>query len=152
MAALETNTWHIRFIALLPLLMLPGVLIFDTSLYGTMLTDTSFASQMAPYLSPGYLLMLAGSWIAYLGSVPLAFFDHKYLTQHGIVRPFHWAFVFIGGFIYVIGRVVVVRSRTGKGVFPLWLAIAVQVALTIAIIVLSINMTNAMLEGILTSF
>lgn len=53
----------------------------------------------------------------------LAYSDEKDLASRGVPKPFGWAFVCIpsyGPTIYIIGRSVVVRRRTGSGMAPMW--------------------------------
>jgi hypothetical protein len=49
----------------------------------------------------------------------------KELAARGVPRPFHWAFAFLGGIVYAIGRSVVVARRTGKGHAPIWAEVGV---------------------------
>jgi len=71
----------------------------------------------------GALLLGALSWIFYGLSVFFAYRDYKTLLGLGVPRPFHWAWAFLS-IVYVIGRSVVVRRRTGHGILPMWIAIA----------------------------
>ena len=53
----------------------------------------------------------------------LAYSDQKDLAARGVDHPFNWAFVCIpsyGPTIYIIGRSVVARRRTGSGIAPIW--------------------------------
>jgi hypothetical protein len=66
-------------------------------------------------------------WIA---AILLAASDGRELRSRGVTRPFHWAFTCIpswGPTIYIIGRSIVVRRRTGSGVAPMWVHIIVTV-------------------------
>lgn len=61
----------------------------------------------------------------------LAYSDYKDLASRGVLNPFHWGMVFIpsyGPTIYIIGRSVVVRRRTGSGMRPMWWHLALYVA------------------------
>jgi len=109
--------------------------------------------EVAPYVTSGggsaqlYSSGLIGmtaiaslfGWAAIALSVLFAVLDWNRLRKAGVVRPFHWAFVFfvlVGQpAVYMIGRSVVTRRRTGRGLPPLWLFIVVQVAVWILIIV-----------------
>lgn len=71
----------------------------------------------------GQLGLAAVGLVAWLGSAWLAYSDVKELASRGVVRPFHWAYTFIpsyGPTIYIIGRSVVARRRTGRGIAPMW--------------------------------
>ena len=65
--------------------------------------------------------------------VLLAYFDFRRLRATGVERPFHWAWAFfgfisgLGVLVYVIGRSVIVFRRSGRGLAPLWVGIAVVV-------------------------
>jgi hypothetical protein len=86
------------------------------------INGTGFASVPVIYLA----LCLIG-WIL---SIWLAASDGRELQSRGVQRPFHWAFCFIpswGPTIYIIGRSVVARSRTGRGLAPIWWHIGLAV-------------------------
>jgi len=75
-------------------------------------------------------------FFTYVAWVILAFFDHRTLKAAGVPQPFHWAWSFLSALVYLIGRGVVMRRRTGKGIATMWIAIGYCVAVFIAIIVL----------------
>jgi len=66
-------------------------------------------------------------------TVLLAYFDVRRLRATGFERPFPWPWAFfslisgVGVLVYVIGRTVLVRRRSGHGVAPLVVAIAIVV-------------------------
>jgi len=69
--------------------------------------------------------------IGWIAAVLLAVQDGKELESRGIVRPFHWAFTCIpsyGPTIYIIGRSIVARRRTGSGLAPIWVHVGVTAA------------------------
>jgi hypothetical protein len=121
-----TATPFIWIIIALPLVSLVGTLTFDVEAY----IESAFAAQtsgLPPYADPGYILLQVSGWLFYLATALLAFFDWRALGKAGVPRPFFWAWSFLGGIVYVIGRSVVVRRRTGGGLAPLWAFIAVYV-------------------------
>jgi len=75
-------------------------------------------------------------FVTYVAWVLLAFFDHRALKAAGVPQPFHWAWAFLSALVYLIGRGVVMRRRTGKGIATMWIAIGYCVAVFIVIIVL----------------
>jgi hypothetical protein len=85
-------------------------------------------------------------FVIYGINVLFAFFDHRALARRGVVRPFHWAWGFFGGLVYVIGRVVVTwRRGAALSLWPLWALIAVFVLswiLMIVKIMLTLNGIN----------
>ena len=88
----------------------------------------------AEYRDPGYLLQQGLSLLLYGLSVLFAFLDRRVLLQRGFDRPFHWAWTFLGGIVYIIGRSVIVRRRSGRGLLPIWVYIAVFVVSMIVVI------------------
>lgn len=77
-------------------------------------------------LTPGYFLLVGSSWLSYGLTVFLAFRDRVWLERQGVVRPFHWAWAFLGSLVYVIGRTVIVRRVAApRGLTPIWVLIAV---------------------------
>ena len=69
--------------------------------------------------------------IAWIVSIWLAASDGREQESRGIHRPFHWAFCFIpsyGPTIYIIGRSIVARRRTGRGLAPIWWHFGLAVA------------------------
>ena len=101
--------------------------------------------------TPGYFLMLGVSFIAYWGTVALAFFDHKELKARGIVSPFHWAFAFISSLVYLVGRSIVLKRRIGSGMLPLWVSVGYVVACVIVVIVWVVS-TIALITSISNGF
>jgi len=75
-------------------------------------------------------VLLALTFVAYAGTIVLAYFDYRTLLGRGIPSPFSWALAFIpsyGSLVYLIGRSVVVRRRTGSGLAPLWVYVGLFV-------------------------
>ncbi|MBH0083119.1 hypothetical protein [Salinibacterium sp. SWN167] len=121
-----TNTWQIWVFVLLPLISLPGLFAIDLDALVPRPTDTPTDAQLRLLVDPGYLWMMLSGWLLFLVNIPLAIFDRRELDNRGIDRPFHWAFIFLGWLIYVIGRCVVVKKRTGQGLAPMWAALGVM--------------------------
>jgi len=93
----------------------------------------------------GYLLMGVG--------VLLGWLDWRELRRRGVPKPFHWAWGFFafagaGTLVYLIGRSVVVRRRTGRGLAPLWTGIVVYIAIVIATIIWAAWLIATMLSAI----
>ena len=115
----------IWLIVLLPLVSLVGLLFWDMDAY--MRSSMSSTDPFAQYTDPGYVLLQASSWLLYALSVLFAFLDRRVLLQRSFDRPFHWAWTFLGSTVYIIGRSVIVRRRSGKGLLPIWVTIGVVV-------------------------
>lgn len=108
-------------------------------------TNVSDFSQLTS--SPAYI----ASWL--LGLVELAAYilfpivDWRALEKRGVPKPFHWAWSLIAvaistPIVYVIGRTVVIKRRTGKGLAPLWVFIALQIiAWIVGLVVILIFVT-----------
>lgn len=100
--------------------------------------------------TPAYLLSLVAGFVGYAGTIVLAYLDSRTLAQRGVPKLFHWAFSAIptyGTYVYVIGRAVVVRRRTGGGLAPLWVFVALQVIVFIVSLVLTVAMMASMFSG-----
>lgn len=114
------------------------------ALLGTDLTGMMQRARdpLAMYSDPGYLATLVIGIIVYAGSVVLAYFDQRKLERDGFERPFLWAWAFLGGSVYVVGRSIIVHRRAGRGLAPIWVWIAVAVvSVVIAIAKISVAMT-----------
>ncbi|MEO6116192.1 MAG: DUF2510 domain-containing protein [Pseudolysinimonas sp.] len=88
-----------------------------TSIYG---------SIYGSILTPGYFVIIFGSWIVYGLTAVFAWRDVVWLRAQGVVRPFPWPWVFLSSLAYVIGRSVIVhRVAAPRGRTPIWVLIAV---------------------------
>ena len=122
----------IWLLALLPLI--SAVTLWFIRIDVSSLADslTSGGSTSVGLVNP-YSMFGTGYWVAMLLSlalqvvlIVLAYRDHQHLARLGVVRPFHWAWAFLGNIVYVIGRSVVVRKVAApRGLAPMWAAIAV---------------------------
>jgi hypothetical protein len=160
-AGTRTGTVWIWLIVLLPLLSLLSLFIIDWKAY----IDESLAAALsddprdatnasfALFRQPGYLLSGLLGWIIYGVTVAFAALDVRELKRRGVPQPFHWAFAFLTSTVYVIGRSVVVRRRTGGGLAPLWVWIgmlAVSVIASIVLAALIVSYTAQVLPGSLS--
>ncbi|ROQ37273.1 uncharacterized protein DUF2510 [Frondihabitans sp. PhB188] len=127
----------IWLIVLLPIISLIFSLASIASLQGVV-EDVIKSAQTDPTGStvpttPTTPLEIVGNVVGILiaaATIVLAYFDWKALKAAGVVRPFHWAFAFfalITPLVYIIGRSVVVHRRSGRGLLPLWVSIAIAV-------------------------
>lgn len=136
----------IWIIALLPVLQLVPLATFDFG--GYLRGAMSPYGSIAMMTSPGYLLLTLGGWVIYGLSALFAYFDWRRLVAVGMPRPFHFAWVFLSSVVYVIGRSVVVRRRTGRGIAPMWVSIAGIVLSFIVVIYITAAMTAAIFATI----
>lgn len=129
-------TPFIWIIALLPLLSAIALAALDMRV--TMVQPSQFHSMVgSPMLgSPTYVVVSLLGWVIYGVSVWMAYLDWRALGRIGIVNPFHWAWAFLTGIVYVIGRSIVVRRRIGSGALvPIWVIAGVYVLTFIIMIV-----------------
>lgn len=132
----DPNTVWMWILVLLPLLgyiamlFVPWQSYMDSILQSPTNPSNLMQEELAFFTSPGYILSLVLSFVTYVATVVLAYFDFRELAARGLPKPFHWALTFIpsyGYLVYVIGRSVVVKSRTDRGLGPLWVAIGILV-------------------------
>lgn len=112
------TTPHIWAMALWPLLGLVGGLIVGVVTYAAPTFD------MAVTLGIGVPIAL--NVLLWLGFAAVAYADSRELQNRGVPAPFGWGWGFIS-IVYIIGRSVVVHSRTGTGLTPLWVWIGCTV-------------------------
>ena len=78
--------------------------------------------------TPGHFIFMGSSTVFYAATVVLAHLDWNKLGRDGVVRPFHWAWAFLGPSVYIIGKSVIVRKTApGRGLIPVWVLIGVWV-------------------------
>lgn len=141
-----TSTVWIWVIALLPLIGGTATIAYVAWVQETMLRmvsampyvasspDRLFAQQMTFAFSPWVVVMTLVSWGLIGVTIWFAYLDRRQLLRLGYHKTFHWAWAFLGSLVYVIGRGVIVRRQTGRGLAPMWTAIGVQAVLLIAMI------------------
>lgn len=128
------DTVWIWLIVALPILAVIPFFLWDFE--GYMLASmTDPTAQLRMYLDPMYLTSVVVGWLVYGVTVWLAYLDRVALERLGYARRFHWAWTFLSPLVYVIGRSVVVKRQAGRGTAPIWIAIALNVAMTIALMV-----------------
>jgi hypothetical protein len=154
-AGTDWNTpwiWLIIGLPLLPLLLLllvPWGSLFDFDPFASTPAE-GMGGMVSVFLSPFYWLSIVSSYGVYGLSVWFAYRDMKDLAARGVPKPFHWAFAFIGGLVYTIGRSVVVKRRTGRGHAPLWAEIAVVVVSIVVVVIVEVIIFSAMGDLITT--
>lgn len=130
-------TPHIWIIVAIPVVWILLVLFLNTNGYRIYSALAPSVGPLADYTGPGILLLQQLSiWLVYGLSVMFAFFDRRVLLRRGFDRPFHWAWSFLGSYVYVIGRSIIVRRRSDGGLVPMWLALGILVVLAAGAIML----------------
>ncbi|MFF2245751.1 DUF2510 domain-containing protein [Arthrobacter sp. NPDC058130] len=80
----------------------------------------------ASIFTPAYFLLVSMGFVIYGVSALLAYLDWDRLRKDGVIRPFHWAWVFLSLALYVIGRSVIVHEvAPRRGLAPVWAMIGV---------------------------
>ncbi|MET4052355.1 hypothetical protein ABID81_001725 [Frigoribacterium sp. PvP054] len=119
----STSTPFVWVLVVLPLVQLVGLAFWDIPDYLERATTFTPGAYQSPF-TPGYLAYMGVALLVYALMVVFSWLDHRALVAKGIVKPFPWPWAFLT-IVYVIGRSVVVKRRTGGGLAPLWLFIAV---------------------------
>lgn len=134
---LGTSTPFIWVVALAPLLSLIGLTFFDLGDYLERMATITPGVYQSPF-TPGYAAYMGFSFAVYALTVVFAWLDHRALTARGLVRPFPWPWAFLS-IVYVIGRSVVVKRRTGGGLAPLWVFVAAYVVTVVVAFVVFVS-------------
>ncbi|MBX3309228.1 MAG: DUF2510 domain-containing protein [Cryobacterium sp.] len=137
--------WIIVVLPFLPSLLLLGV---DWSRMFDFTSGSETEIMLRMYTNPAYLLSLVGGFAAYGLGVWFAYLDWRVLTRRGVPRPFHWAWNFITP-VYAIGRSVIVRRRTGRGISPMWVSIVLVILSVVFATILSVMIVSEVVEQIL---
>lgn len=122
------DTLWIWLIVVFPVVALIPFFLWDVEGYMVQ-SMTDPMAQVRMYLDPMYLASVLLGWGAYGASVLFAYLDVVALRRLGYSRQFHWAWAFLSSLVYVIGRSVVVKRQAGHGAAPMWVTIALNVAL-----------------------
>jgi hypothetical protein len=86
-----------------------------------------------------YFLLVASGFLVWGVSAFLAYLDWDKLRRDGVVRPFHWAWVFLSREVYVIGRSVIVHEvAPRRGLAPVWATIGVTI---LAVVLVGLKMS-----------
>lgn len=113
-------TWAIWVLAALPVVSL--ILASSADFRSAIPASPYDRGPMMPDL--GMVVLQLVSFLIYGVGVLIAYLDWRDLGRRGIVRPFHWAWTFLGSGVYVIGRSVIVRRRIegspGRALSPIW--------------------------------
>jgi len=154
-AGAMTNTVWIWLTILLPLVAVLPLLGVDWGTYATAVAanpNNTTQADLALYTSPPMLAAIVLGLITIPLVILFSYLDWRALASAGVPQPFHWAFAFFylaisTTAVYVIGRVVVVRRRTGTGLAPLWAQIAAIVVSWIIVGVVVAQVLNAVLTA-----
>lgn len=138
-------TPHIWIIVAIPVVWVLLEIFLNTNGYRIYSALAPTIGSLADYTGPSILLLQQLSiWVAYGLAVMFAFFDRRVLLRRGFDRPFHWAWAFLGSVVYVIGRSVVVRRRSGGGLVPMWVSLGIHVVFAIGAIMVIVTVVVGM--------
>jgi hypothetical protein len=151
------TTWIWLILAIPVVQTLPIFFIDWETLFVTALTDPSGFGPTSAFLSPAYTLLVVLGWVGTGLLIWFAYLDWRELQRRGVPQPFHWAYIFltlaVSSAVYTIGRSVVVKRRTGRGLAPMWISIATIVAGFVLGIVFAIVLTQVFVNSLdLVSF
>jgi hypothetical protein len=110
------------------------------------------SSLYSQIYTPSYFVLIAGSWVLYAALVVVGWLDYRRLRALGVPRPFHWAWSFLSGIVYMIGRSVVVKRRTGTGLTPLWFFIALEALFFVGTLVVTIYLIGQLFQNIASAY
>ena len=144
-----TSTLWIWLIIALPMLAVLPLFGFDMTGYVVRSITDPLAVYLM-YVDPWYITMTLLSWAAYGLGVWFAALDRAELARRGFGRRFHWAWAFLGGLVYVIGRSVVVKRQAGRGTAPMhvaiWTTVAAFVLSMVWVTILMVQVVQASVE------
>lgn len=112
--------------------------------------NSDYISELAKAnSSPAYWISVLLGLLAGAAFILFPILDWLALRKRGVPSPFSWAWslfslVLSSPIVYVIGRSVVVKRRTGKGLAPLWVFVALQVVTWIVGVVLIVLLIVAL--------
>lgn len=102
--------------------------------------------ELTSVFTPAYFLLLLVGLATYGVSVWFGYRDVRELEARGFVRPFHWAWLFLSPWVYVIGRTAVVSRRGGRGAAPLVVFLAIQAVSLIVGMVWMFTFMNQLMQ------
>lgn len=103
----------------LPLLMVVLFLSWNPEIRFYTTSKGTTSPDPSSLFNVGYFLLWGGLVVVYGASIALAALDYRRLVHVGVLAPFHWAWAFLGGVVYVIGRAAIVNKvAPGRGWWP----------------------------------
>ena len=101
--------------------------LFEASTFGSS-SNVVIRDPFALLGGPMYFVVVGIGWLLTAAGIVFSWLDFRELNRRGVERPFHWAWSFLG-IVYPIGRSIIVRGVAGgRGLAPLWVAVAVYIA------------------------
>ncbi|MBO9578509.1 MAG: DUF2510 domain-containing protein [Microbacteriaceae bacterium] len=161
-AGTSPQTAWIWILTLLPILGVIPLFFWDLSgLLSRMIAASgsdgtaSAAAAIALFADPAYLTLVGLGLVSTVLTIVFAYVDWKGLRERGVPQPLHWAWIFfifvVSDLIYIIGRDVVAKRRTGRWSGAAWVAIVIRVAVFIIAIVYVFGQLGPLLADIAPS-
>ncbi|HEY1531573.1 MAG TPA: hypothetical protein VGF80_12210, partial [Galbitalea sp.] len=127
---------------ILSMLALIPTAIFLSQIINGDATDPTAAA--ADIFSPASVIATLSGWFIAAFCVVFGALDWRELRHRGVPKPFHWAwgfFVILLGWpaVYVIGRAIVTKHRTGRGLAPLWVFIGLEVVTLVVTVIVYVS-------------
>jgi hypothetical protein len=150
-AGTKPYTPFIWILALLPLVTTVNTIIQSANLDEAI--DLATRAASSPGAAPAPVLDLASyaiSFALFAAAILLIVLDWRALNRAQVPRPFHWAwgfFMIIGAPVYMIGRSIVVRRRTGSGLAPMFVNLGIIVLNLVIGVTIAIITFGAILEN-----
>ena len=122
-------TPFVWLLALVPLIDVVSVIVLALNGERAAFTPMTLSSELArasTELSSGLIINAVIGWVVIGANILLAGLDWHALKTAGMPRPFHWAwglFAIISVPVYIVGRTVIAKRRTGAGLAPLFVYI-----------------------------
>ncbi len=120
---------------------------FFAASFAPVYSDSQMGTAMMGMVGQSLLISVFGYAMIAL-TIVFSWLDWRELKSRGVSRPFHWAYSFfallVSITVYIIGRTVVLKRETGKGMTALWVWIASVAAATIITVVWSIDFFSKM--------
>ncbi|MDN4613799.1 DUF2510 domain-containing protein [Leifsonia sp. F6_8S_P_1B] len=138
--------WLVALLPLVSVLLLPLVqphMALRPTTSGTLVGD-----PLALVGGPMFFVVQFVSVAATAATVVFSWLDHRALASRGVERPFHWAWSFLGGLVYTIGRAVVLRKVTPRSALA---PVIVAAVVYLVAIVVTIAWTISIVAGLFTT-
>ena len=103
----------------------------------------------APVFTATDLIGYGVSILAFGLGILFTVLDYRALVAAGVPKPFHWAwgfFLFIGLPVYLIGRSIIVRRRTGSGLAPMFINLAILATSFVLAVIVAITLMQSAME------
>lgn len=150
-----TDTLWVYLVIAVTTLPVFGLFLVDWTEYLTWAVELDSGSTDLSGMTQWFATIAVFTLFSYLLmglSILFSWLDWREIKKRGVARPFHWAyafFVLLIGFpiVYIIGRTVVVKRETGKGLTAMW----VWVAATVLAFVVGVVWFFALMQEVVNS-